>query len=163
DRRFDLLTIYELLANNGQTWATYAFDHNEVRNFDRLAKAQDAFRRFDKDFKRDVDQNALPHYSFIVPRFTGTKTHPANSQHAPHDLRFGDSLIADTYDALRANDAVWNKCALIVLYDEHGGFFDHVAPPGAVNPDGIDSVRSDDVKEPHPSAPPPFAFDRLGL
>jgi len=163
DRRFDLLTIYELLAGNGQTWATYQFDLNEVRNFDRLANSQDSFRRFDKDFKKDIDQNNLPNYSFIVPRFTGTKKHASNSQHAPHDVRFGDLLIADTYDALRANEDVWRKCALIVLYDEHGGFFDHVAPPAAVNPDGINSVRPDDIKEPHHSAPPPFSFDRLGL
>jgi phospholipase C len=162
DRRFDLLTIYELLAENGQNWATYQFDLNEVRNFDRLTNSLDCFRRFDKDFKKDVDQGRLPNYSFVVPRFTGTKTHASNSQHAPHDIRFGDLLIADTYDTLRANDAVWEKCALIVLYDEHGGFYDHVAPPSAVNPDGINSVRPDDVKEAHHSAPPPFAFDRLG-
>ncbi len=64
--------------------------------------------------------------------------------HAPHDVRWGDELIADVYEALRANDAVWKKCALFVTYDEHGGFFDHVEPPAAGNPDGINSPRPDD-------------------
>src|SRR5262249_3536774 len=72
-------------------------------------------------------------------------------------------LIADVYDTLRANEEVWHKCALVVLYDEHGGFFDHVAPPKAENPDGINSIRPDDVQEPHHSPPVPFKFDRLGL
>jgi phospholipase C len=162
DRHFDLLTIYELLSVSGQTWASYAFDHNEVRNFDRIANQFDAFRRFDKRFHQDVDQGKLPNYSFIVPRFNGTKTHPANSQHAPHDVRYGDLLIADIYEALRANEALWEKSAFIVVYDENGGFYDHVGPPGAVNPDGIDSVRPDDVQEPHHSPPVPFSFDRLG-
>jgi phospholipase C len=163
DRHFDLLTIYELLENNGQTWAVYDFDDDEVKNFDRLVRSQSAFRRFEGDFKKDIDQDALANYSFIVPRFKGTKAHAPNSQHAPHDVRFGDLLIAETYNALRANETIWEKCALIVLYDEHGGFFDHVPPPGAPNPDGINSIRPDDVKEPHHSAPPPFSFDRLGL
>lgn len=77
-------------------------------------------------------------------------------------MRFGDNLIADVYDALRSNEAVWMKSALIVTYDEHGGFYDHVAPPeGIANPDGINSPAPND---PAPaSRKPPFAFDRLGV
>jgi phospholipase C len=39
------------------------------------------------------------------------------------------------YNALRANEALWSKSLLVVLYDEHGGFYDHVVPPAAVPPD----------------------------
>jgi phospholipase C len=74
----------------------------------------------------------------------------ANDQHAPHDVRLGEHLIADVYEALRANPEVWNHCLFVVLYDEHGGLFDHVNPP-AVPPRAKPSVK------------PPFAFDRLGL
>jgi phospholipase C len=99
--------------------------------------------------------------SFILPRFSSTYHAEANDQHAPHDVRWGDALIAEIYNTLRAHEAVWNKCALIVTYDEHGGFFDHVVPPAAVNPDGLDSPQPDDNYG--KQAPPAFRFDRLGV
>ena len=45
--------------------------------------------------------------------------------------RAGEMLIKRTYEALRRSP-VWEKSMLIVTYDEHGGFYDHVAPPAAV-------------------------------
>jgi phospholipase C len=160
-RPFDLLTIYELLARNGQSWAVYDFDLNEVKLFTRIADQLDNFRRFTPRFAQDVETGALPNYSFIIPRFTATVHAPSNDQHAPHDVRWGEQLIADIYDTLRAKDEVWQRTAFIVTYDEHGGFFDHVAPPATVSPHGIASPRADDNFNNH--APPPFAFDRLGL
>lgn len=158
-----LLTIYELLQNNGQTWATYAFDDNEVLKFTRIQQHVDNFRHFDPQFQQDCDSGNLPNYSFIVPRFTSSERHPSNSQHAPHDIRFGDLLISEVYGALRKNPEIWEKCALVVTYDEHGGFPDHVMPPTAVNPDGINSPRPDDHGRTLAGPPPVFNFDRLGL
>jgi len=160
-RPFDLLTIYELLERHNHTWAVYDFDLNEVKLFTRIADKVDNFRRFSPRFVQDVETGALPNYAFILPRFSSTHHAEANDQHAPHDVRWGEQLIADVYDTLRATEAVWNQSAFIVTYDEHGGFYDHVAPPKAENPDGIDSPRSDDNFHNHP--PPPFAFDRLGV
>ena len=79
-----------------------------------------------------------------------SKGHP-NDQHAPHDVRLGEHLIADVYEALRANEDVWQHSLLIVLHDEHGGLYDHEAPGAVENPDG------------KTSASPRFDFDRLGL
>jgi phospholipase C len=45
-------------------------------------------------------------------------------------------LIAQVYNAIRANQALWENSLLVVLYDEHGGFYDHVDPPPAIPPDG---------------------------
>jgi phospholipase C len=84
----------------------------------------------------------------------------ANSQHAPEDVRFGDNLIADVYDALAANPDLFRESALVITYDEHGGFFDHVAPGPAPNPDGINSPNPDDKAT---FKVPFFAFDRIGL
>ena len=42
---------------------------------------------------------------------------------------FGQRFLARIYRAFSANPAIWSKCALVVTYDEHGGFFDHVQPP----------------------------------
>ena len=60
--------------------------------------------------------------------------------HAPGDVRPADKLVADVYEALRAQPNVWKKTLLIVVFDEHGGYFDHVPPPATVSPDGIDGL-----------------------
>src|SRR5262249_3074175 len=133
---FPWKTIYENLQNNGKTWATYQVgkdnQFNEVLEFSNINGQQNNFRRFETDFKSDIGAGAFPNYSFIVPRYKNGADGPANSQHAPDDVRFGDNLIADVYEALRKNDPVWSKAVLIVTYDEHGGFYDHVKPPFGV-------------------------------
>jgi phospholipase C len=101
----------------------------------------------------------LANYNFIIPRFSGSKTEgPANSMHAPQDVRPGDQLVAEVYAALRGGPA-WSDTLLVVTFDEHGGYFDHVDPPAATNPDGINSPAPGDTA----SFAPDFAFDRLGL
>jgi phospholipase C len=156
---FDLKTIYESLDAAGFTWATYEHDDNEVREFSRINKKTDSFKHYVEAFRTDVATGALANYSFVIPRFNNAPGAMANSQHAPEDVRYADNFIADVYEALRGNDAVWQKSALIVTYDEHGGLYDHVAPPPAPNPDGINSPPPGDQG----SFVPPFAFDRLGL
>jgi phospholipase C len=114
------------------------------------------FRDF-KVFEQDIAEGRLANYSFINPRFIENWGHLmdgfewVNSQHAPCDVRPGEMLIAQVYNALRRNEDVWKKTLLVILYDEHGGFYDHVPPPAGVpNPDGL--VSKD----------PPFDFTRLG-
>src|SRR5260370_19918849 len=60
----------------------------------------------------------------------------------------GELLLAQVYNALRGNEELWKKTLLVVVYDEHGGFYDHVVPPKTVAPD-------DFIDE--------FTFDRLGV
>jgi phospholipase C len=161
-KKFDVQTIYNNLEKAGATWATYDFDLNEVRqNFSRLNGSAPNFKRFSA-LAVDAQKNTLANYSFICPRFNNAAEGHGNSQHAPEDARYGDNLIADVYEALRSNDDVWAKTVLIVIYDEHGGFYDHVIPPAEniPNPDGINSPVAGD---PGASFVPPFKFDRLGL
>jgi phospholipase C len=160
-RKFNVATIYNSLEDAGCTWATYDFDLNEVKtNFSRINGSAPNFKKFSA-LKTDVQQNALAHYSFICPRYNNAKDGHGNSQHAPEDARYGDNFIADVYEALRSNDAVWAKTVFIVLYDEHGGFYDHVISPSQniPNPDGINSPAPGDPT----SYAPKFNFDRLGL
>jgi len=60
------------------------------------------------------------------------------------------ALLAHVYNALRGNAKLWQSTLLVVIYDEHGGFYDHVSPPSAVPPDPNKS-------------PEGFPFDRLGV
>jgi len=87
----------------------------------------------------------FPDFAFIEPRYVGLAP---NDDHPPHDPFNGQRLIARVYNALRANAALWRTTLLVILYDEHGGFADHVPPPAAVPPD-----------EHHEE----YTFDRLGV
>jgi phospholipase C len=159
-RPYKAKTVYELFEKKKLTWAVYFHDLNEVLQFKKLKKTAETFRRFDERWAGDVAAGNLPTYSFILPRFLNKGGERANSEHAPEDVRFGEHLIADVYDALAANEGLFRETALVVTFDEHGGFFDHVAPGGAPNPDGMNSPNPDDTAG---FKVPPFSFDRLGL
>jgi Phosphoesterase family len=61
---------------------------------------------------------------------------PGNDDHPPADIAAGQHLIAEVGRAL-TNSPQWAKTLLVITYDEHGGFFDHVPPPAAPPVSGI--------------------------
>lgn len=124
-------TIFDRITAVGKTWGMYGFDLYDSSNFESLL---DAPLLTWEQFQSDGAAGTLPWYSFICPRYADAKEGQANSQHAPYDVRFGEKLIADVYDIVR-NGPGWEKTLLIVTYDEHGGYYDHVAPPAAPAPD----------------------------
>ena len=151
---FTCKTIYDRLNAGGQSWRVYYHDLNEVVElYPALGKEVTNHVLFDGAFATDVAGDTLPTYSFIIPAFQGDTP---NSMHAPKDVRPAEKLVADVYSALRAHIDVWKKTLLIILFDEHGGYQDHVPPPAAVSPDGIPG-RLDK------SFLVPFDFNRLGL
>ena len=87
----------------------------------------------------DAQSGALPAVSWIVSP-TKFCEHPETNPPG-----YGESLVARILDALTANPAVWAKTALIICYDEEGGFFDHVPPPvpPASRSDGYSGVPLD--------------------
>ncbi|HWL87403.1 MAG TPA: alkaline phosphatase family protein, partial [Polyangiaceae bacterium] len=52
----------------------------------------------------------------------------ANDQHPDNNVAEGELLIQEVYQSIRKSK-YWEKCVFVIVYDEHGGFFDHVAPP----------------------------------
>ena len=78
-----------------------------------------------ENFFEDAQAGKLPSYSLIDPQFFGAG---ANDDHPDHNPQLGQALIASIYAAL-AQSPQWNRCLFVVTYDEHGGFYDHVAPP----------------------------------
>jgi len=74
----------------------------------------------------------FPQYSFVEPSYSGAEQ---NDQHPPSDIMQGELLLARVYNALRANEKLWQTTLFVFLYDEHGGFYDHIFPPHAVPPD----------------------------
>lgn len=129
----------------------YFGDHAQAFGIGTLHRyASDNFRRLDA-FAAEVAAGTLPHYSFLEPPYMDNPGSPAGDQHPPHHLLEGERLIAWVYDTLRGNEAVWRKSLLVLLYDEHGGFFDHVPPPATVPPDPASMTGEK------------FKFDRLGV
>lgn len=166
-------TVYEDIDEQGtRTWATYFYDLADAVNFPALKSQANKLRHFDK-FATDLqDPASFPNYVFLCPRYMNSEAGFANSQHAPWDVRFGEHWIADVYEALRSSP-IWESSLLVVTYDEHGGFYDHVVPPdtGILPPDANTSPTAYDAekyaymfgadKKPDPRYV--FGFDRLGF
>jgi phospholipase C len=86
------------------------------------------FRRF-SNFLRDwTTERDMPPVIFIEPEYTDGPHRDPNDDHPPTGVAAGQKLVADIYTALIANPTRWARTALIVTYDEHGGFYDHVPP-----------------------------------
>jgi phospholipase C len=86
-------------------------------------------------FLDDVAKGQLREVSWIDPNFIDLHVLDPNSDddHPPSDVRAGQALVLETYEALVKSPG-WTDTLLVVVYDEHGGFYDHVTPPPA--PDG---------------------------
>jgi phospholipase C len=145
---YDQFTIFDRLSDRGIPWKVYFHDFPQSWVLVHQLEPANAVRNFNiNQFFTDAagDPAAFPAYSFIEPKYFWPRQ---NDDHPPHDTMLAQTLIAQVYNALRANAGLWRSTLLIVLYDEHGGFFDHVPPPAAVPPDGHTEE---------------YTFDRLGV
>jgi phospholipase C len=110
-------------------------------------------------FLSDCAKGNLPDYSFLEPNFndhdTDSGEEVANDQHPDHNVQAGELFIAQIYNAIK-NSPLWPNTALLIVYDEHGGIYDHVVPP-ACQPDQFTASANDT------GTGRPFAFDRLGV
>ena len=110
-------------------------------------------------FLDDCAKGNLTDYSFIEPNFNDHEgdsgEEVANDQHPDHDVQAGELFIASIYKAVK-DSPLWPNTALLIVYDEHGGIYDHVVPP-ACTPDQFTASANDT------GTGMPFAFDRLGV
>jgi len=111
-------------------------------------------------FLDDCDKGNLPSYSFVEPNYSDHETDSgeqvANDQHPDHNMQAGEMFIASIYQAIKNNPGLWETTALLITYDEHGGIFDHVAPPDCPK----DQFTADGNAT---GTGVPFHFDRLGV
>jgi phospholipase C len=126
-------SIFGLMSNNQLGWAIYGYNAEPLTrlNFPDTTNApEEHFGQF-PDFQAAAAAGSLPAYTFLEPSWEAT----GNSQHPNYNVALGEQLIHDVYYALR-DGPKWNETLLIITYDEHGGCYDHVAPPlGATPPD----------------------------
>jgi phospholipase C len=140
--------------NNG--WRIYAGDHFP------MAAALKGIEVLEigslGDFTREVAGSVYPWlYTWIEPNYGDTLNNTyvgGNSQHPMDDVTPGEALIKTVYEAIR-NSPHWDTSLLIMTWDEHGGFYDHVPPPDAVPPG--DTPVGSKFNQYH------FPFDRYGI
>ena len=133
-------TVYDRLGDAGKSWAIYYGDVPQTLTMTHMLKYPLNFHKMPQFFTDASGVEAsFPNYSFIEPNYFGSGQ---NDEHPPSDILRGEVLLAQVYNAIRKNEALWEKTLLVVLYDEHGGFYDHVFPPACVAPDGNTSEFS---------------------
>jgi phospholipase C len=155
-------SIYERLKAGGHSAKIYYYDQpSSTMEIVNLITDQSFFGTF-ADFVADCKSGDLPEYSFVEPNYSD---HPgpgggqliATDQHPDHHVLAGDNFMGKVYDYIRINPDLWNSTALLIVYDEHGGLYDHVVPPNCT-PDGFEA--------PEAATGVPgltFKFDRLGI
>ncbi|MBV8521117.1 MAG: phospholipase [Acetobacteraceae bacterium] len=148
---FFLRTVFTRLGRCGRSWKVYFHDLPQTAALlDLWPRLLTNFLLFEPDFIGDARNGTLPNYSFIEPRYFPSilSGAPPNDEHPPHNVMYGEQLIASVYNAIRGG-AGWTRTLLLITYDEHGGCYDHVPPPPAVPPG--------------PPYSDGFTFDRYGV
>jgi phospholipase C len=142
-------TLFDRLNEADRSWKVYFYDFPSSLILTHQRRPQNLLKYHKMDsFFQDVAHlkaDDFPEFSLIEPKYSGQDQ---NDDHPPHNIMKGEKLIADVYDAIRSKEELWQSTLLVILFDEHGGFYDHVSPPAAVPPDEHQEE---------------YTFDRLGV
>jgi phospholipase C len=156
---WDITTVFDVFGKNGLSWMVYndgllpsltktmfldKYISNET-NFSDIGAFQGACAQ---PANAPANQK-LPAFSFVEPNF-GVKGND-ESYHPPHDVRSGEQFLATIYTAIQQSP-YRDNILFIVLFDEHGGTYDHVEPPSSAQPPDPGAVASNG-----------FTFDRFGV
>jgi phospholipase C len=98
------------------------------------------------NFLADAKAGKLPAFSFLEPVWIGISG--TSSYHPGGDVVPGEQMVNEIYGALSAGSK-WDETLFVLTFDEHGGIYDHAAPPRAANPWPNDTIDG-------------FSFDMLG-
>ncbi len=144
---FNQRTIFDVLSENGITWKYYKAGRGYLDMFQPISNSLDNMATH-LDLKFDLETGTLPQVSLIDFEWDEEDEHP------DQDVQVGQQRVAERISWL-INSPAWKSSALFMLYDEGGGFFDHVPPPPACEPDAIAPVMVFDTIE--------GKFDRYGF
>jgi phospholipase C len=129
----DARTIYQQLDEIGESWMIYSESTPfEEAIYPQLRAAYpDHFGTIER-FLADAASGELPTFAWVESRLvSGTL---GTDEHPPADVQLGQRFTASIVNATIASPA-WPSAAVFLIYDESGGFFDHVAPPHACPPE----------------------------
>jgi phospholipase C len=129
-------TLFDHLNDHGVPWRVYEHGFSFIRLFANFTFDTDNVLPFDDEgrgFEVAARTGTLPPVTFIEPDYI--EAPPGNDDHPPADMANGQELVARIVKALIASPA-FERTLLVITYDEHGGFFDHVQPPDDARPIG---------------------------
>jgi phospholipase C len=150
---FDRPSIFRSLDAANVSWKAYDGDVGLELLLTDVTPARLDHVRPIAEYYADAAAGTLPAVSFVSPRFLGDVA-TESDEHPPADPQVGQRFVSSVVGALIDGDQ-WERSALFLLYDEHGGFYDHVRPPRACEPDDVPpDLRPQDV---------PARFDRYGF
>ncbi len=129
-------SIFDWLTENNVRWRVY---HDGLSFFALypacwkyvLSRQFRDYENLAMDMLNDTPETA-PQVILIEPSYQSAPhvgSDRPNDNHAPLAMGWGEEFLRRTYEAVRANKKRWAKTIFTVYYDEHGGFYDHVAPP----------------------------------
>jgi phospholipase C len=129
-------TIFTHLTGAGISWADYnagGLTGTTMNLYPAADLILAANAKPIAQFFSDAAAGTLPSFSLLDPDYG------KQSQEDPQNVVVGESFLASVVHAIGSSPA-WLKTILIVTYDEHGGYYDHVPPPVALAPDGVGPV-----------------------
>jgi phospholipase C len=151
-------TIFDLLDANDVSWADYFQDVPQGGSFRTFLSTVVDPHFF--PLAVFLAQAAgvpvipeLPAVSFVDPNFGLLGIAAENDENPPTDIQRGQAFVAQVINAVR-NGPHWKDTVLFLVWDEHGGFYDHVSPVPAAHPDGIDPGQCADLSNPPTSLQP---------
>jgi phospholipase C len=116
-------------------------------------------RQYDFDdpeegFYAALDAGTLPEVAYVDPTWDFVDGVDATDEHPPANPQRGQAWVREVVTRVMASD-IWPETAIIITYDEHGGFYDHVPPPEACPPGDFEPDLG--------AGDEPGGFDRLGF
>jgi phospholipase C len=147
-------TIFDRLKAKGLSRRLYAGDDFPMVSCLKGIELGDI--RDYKNFEQDLNDPQYPYsYVFIEPSYCVQQDYRCStSEHPLDDITRGEALIKHCYESIR-NSPVWESSVLVLTWDEHGGFYDHAAPPNTVAPGDI---PAEDGRNKYG-----FTFEQLGV
>jgi phospholipase C len=147
-------TIFDLLDKNKITWADYFQDAPQGGSFRQFGGPTTdphflPLAVFLAQASGAPGAPPLPEVVFVDPNFGLFGPKSENDEHPPTDIQRGEAYVSRVMNAVR-NGPFWNDSVIFLTYDEHGGYYDHVASPRAPQghsrtPDGISPGQCADL------------------
>jgi phospholipase C len=147
-------TIFDYMEQRHMNWKVYA---SGTPGYELLLSQYFQYKTHHQftldDYMNDAQKGTLPDVAFIDPDLAN-ENYMGEDEHPPGMPQGGQHFVANVVAALTKSPA-WSKSALFIMYDEHGGYWDHVPPPSACVPDSFAPQLA--------TGDPPGAFDRYGV
>lgn len=147
--------IFDWMNRAGVKWRVYHDGLSFFVFYNQLWKyvLGNKFRDYESLFKDMTDEHddTFPEVIIVEPSYNDAPhigSDQPNDNHAPLAIGWGEEFLRRTYEAVTANPKRWGNTLMVVYYDEHGGFYDHVPP----KPLAFETTARD-----------PFRFDSLGV